>query len=87
MFEQCQIEGEISYIRYHQINKESISQEKNDFDIRLNENKNQITILIPSTNLDVTVETIMKDTSFTTNKIETVHCYLKSYSYIYIRKR
>ena len=53
MFEQYQIEGEISYVRYHRVNKNSISQEKDDFDMMLNENDNQITILIPFTALDI----------------------------------
>ena len=52
----------------------------------LNKNDNQITILIPFTDLDVKVETKMKDTSFTTNKIEMVYCYVKPHSYIYIRE-
>ena len=86
MFEQCQIEGEISYVRYHWVNRKSISQEKDDFEIMLNENEKQIIILIPFTNLDVKVETKMKDTTLVANKTEMVHCYIKPHSCIYIRK-
>ena len=76
----------MSYIRYHWVNKKSGSQDKDDFYPRLNKNGDQITILIPFTDLDVKVETKMKEKTYIANKTKMVHCYVKPHSYIFIRK-
>ena len=50
LFEQYQIIGKVSYIRYLEVNKKSVSQDKDNFD-RMNISDDQITILIPFTDL------------------------------------
>ena len=86
MLAQCNIGGEISHMRYHWVNKNSSSQEKDEFDNKLHDNENQIIILITFTNLDVLVETIMIDLLLTGSMTEMVLCFVKPCPCIYIKK-
>ena len=77
MLAQCNMAGKIAHIRYHRINKNLPSQEKDELGINLQGSENKITILIPFTNLDVLAETTMTDLSHTSRTAEIVLCFVK----------
>ena len=76
--------GQVAQITYHRFNQNSAIQENDDLNEQQHED-NQITIIIPFTNLDVHIET-----NTTTAKemvhLEMVLCYIKSHTCLLIKK-
>ena len=76
-FEKCRINGEISNMKYHRLNRGSAGQKENKFEIIENSRAKQVTIILPFTKLDVMVKFKTENGSFTSNKSEKIHCYIK----------
>ncbi len=72
-------------MRYHEVNKNSSMQEKDEFCRYPQDREDQSTIIIPFTNLDVLVDTI---TTTTTEMVlsEMVLCFVKPHTCLFIKK-
>ena len=83
-FESCNINGEISNIRYHRLNCKSADQNEDEFDNKLKGQMQQVTLIVPLTKLDVIVETKTGNNIFLVKKTEMVHYYTKPHTCIFI---
>ena len=71
-------------MKYHRLNRGSAGQREDDFEIMKNSRAKQMTMILPFTKLDTMVESKTENGSFTSNKSEKFHRYIKPKTYIVI---